>query len=335
MDSGLVIRTATASDARALAEFGARTFRDTFGPANRREDVEAYVAKTYDPARLQDQLGSPAYSTLMVEVGDAIAGFSQLLAGPPSPCVRGLAPVEMLRFYVDAPWHGHGVAQSLMRETLAAAGRLGARSTWLGVWEHNSRAIAFYGKSGFTDVGTQPFQLGADMQRDRVMAGPVPAVTGEAVIMPFRPEHTAAFYFLNRSWLDTSGLYEPADERYLADPQRAILEKGGAVFVAAIGKAVVGTAAIVPRGDGEVELTKLTVVPDQRGRGLGRRLAESCLEHARVSGARRVVLISHSKLEAALGLYESLGFTRRSMLPDHVQALADTCMELDLPEQHH
>jgi hypothetical protein len=38
------------------------------------------------------------------------------------------------------------------------------------VWERNARAIAFYVKCGFRDVGSQPFLVGSDLQTDRVMA---------------------------------------------------------------------------------------------------------------------------------------------------------------------
>ena len=37
---------------------------------------------------------------------------------------------------------------------------------WLGVWEHNLRAIAFYRKCGFVQCGAQPFLLGTDLQTD-------------------------------------------------------------------------------------------------------------------------------------------------------------------------
>ena len=79
------------------------------------------------------------------------------------------APVEIYRFYVDATAHGTGVAQRLMSEALAAARDLGGTHAWLGVWERNPRAIAFYFKCGFRDVGRQLFQLGADSQTDRVL----------------------------------------------------------------------------------------------------------------------------------------------------------------------
>src|SRR4051812_20212194 len=91
-------------------------------------------------------------------------------------------------------------------------------------------------------------------------------------IVPFRAEHADAFYALNRAWLDEHGLYEAADEAQLADPEGAILADGGSIFVALRGHEVVGTAAIVIHGEGEVELAKLTVSERARGAGLGRRL---------------------------------------------------------------
>jgi ribosomal protein S18 acetylase RimI-like enzyme len=45
----------------------------------------------------------------------------------------------------------------------------GARELWLGVWERNERAQAFYRKCGFRAVGTQIFVVGNDPQTDQVM----------------------------------------------------------------------------------------------------------------------------------------------------------------------
>ena len=103
-------------------------------------------------------------ATLVVEDGDALIGFAQL---------RGSAAeygdVELARFYVDRTQHGRGVAQALMNAVMDAARELGGASLWLGVWEHNPRAIRFYEKCGFRDIGSQPFLLGNDLQTDRVM----------------------------------------------------------------------------------------------------------------------------------------------------------------------
>ena len=149
-------------------------------------------------------------------------------------------------------------------------------------------------------------------------------------IVPFRPRDAEAFYRLNRAWLDEHGLYEPADEKQLADPEGEIIAPGGAIFVALSGDEVVGTAAVVRHAPGEVEIAKITVSEAARGRGLGRRLTEHCLAHARTMGARRAVLVSSSRLRAALRLYESLGFHHVPAPDTPVYATADVYMEREL-----
>jgi ribosomal protein S18 acetylase RimI-like enzyme len=149
-------------------------------------------------------------------------------------------------------------------------------------------------------------------------------------IVAFRDEHSAAFYALNRAWLDEHELYEPPDEAQLTDPEGTILALGGVIYVALEGTGVVGTAALIPHGPGEMELVKLAVHPSARGRGIARRLTEICLAHARREGARRIVLVSNSRLTAALRLYESVGFVHRPV-PDTVPyQTADVYMELEL-----
>ena len=84
-------------------------------------------------------------------------------------CVTGPEPIELWRFYVDRPWHGRGIAQALMERVKAAARERGAKTLWLGVWERNDRARAFYAKCGFADAGEHIFLFGTDPQTDRVM----------------------------------------------------------------------------------------------------------------------------------------------------------------------
>jgi ribosomal protein S18 acetylase RimI-like enzyme len=159
-----------------------------------------------------------------------------------------------------------------------------------------------------------------------VNAGP----TKEVRIDVFRAEHAAAFEALNRAWLVDHGLYEAPDEEQLSDPWGTIIEPGGQVFVALRGDEVLGTCALIPYQPGILELAKLAVAPEARGRGLGRALVEACLGLARRRGIGRVVLVSSSRLGAALSLYESLGFRRGPLPRDVPYATADVYMELDL-----
>jgi ribosomal protein S18 acetylase RimI-like enzyme len=169
----ITIRPATPADARALARFGARTFRETFEPDNRPEDVGAYVARTYSESRQRAEVDDPDRTTLIAESPDGLAAFAQIRVGDTPDCVAGSRPIELLRFYVDRVWHGHGIGRTLMAAVVRAAEARGARTLWLGVWEHNLRAIAFYAKYGFRDVGSHEFLLGTDRQIDRIMVLPL------------------------------------------------------------------------------------------------------------------------------------------------------------------
>jgi diamine N-acetyltransferase len=170
------IRRATIEDAPTLAELGVRTFVDAFAAANHPDDLALYVTRTYGEPQQRRELAHPNIVTLIGEerIGEEDAvpiAFVQLRrGGEPPPCVDGPAPVEIARFYVDRAWHGRGIAQALMRAACdAALTLLGGSTIWLGVWERNPRAIAFYGKCGFVDVGSHLFLLGNDLQTDRVM----------------------------------------------------------------------------------------------------------------------------------------------------------------------
>jgi diamine N-acetyltransferase len=163
-----VFRRATVDDAARLADFATRTFRHTYEAYNTPDDMRDYLASAFGADKQSRELGDPAMITVFAESRGELVGYAQLKRGPAPASVQG-SPVEIYRFYVDSRAHGAGVAQGLMREALDAARDLGADVAWLGVWERNPRAIAFYRKSGFDEVGTQIFQLGSDKQTDRVL----------------------------------------------------------------------------------------------------------------------------------------------------------------------
>ena len=162
------IRRAVPEDAEPLADLAARTFRVTFEAYTSPEDMAAHLAGSYSPPLQLAEISSPEITTLLA-ICDGLAAFAQLRNGPPPPCVTATRPIEVWRFYVDHAWHGRGIAQRLMKAAIDEAASMGATAVWLGVWENNARAIAFYGKLGFVDVGSHEFLVGNDPQTDRVM----------------------------------------------------------------------------------------------------------------------------------------------------------------------
>ena len=163
------IRIGTPIDAAALTALAVRTFRDTYERFNTPEDMALHIAQAFGPAQQGRELVDPELVTLVVEINGDLAGYAQLRRKQPPECVDGEQPNELWRFYVDKGWHGQGIAQALMDRVYAEAARAGARTLWLGVWEKNDRALAYYRKSGFVDVGAHVFTVGSDRQTDRVM----------------------------------------------------------------------------------------------------------------------------------------------------------------------
>ncbi len=152
-----------------LAGLGARTFSETFAADNTPEDMAAYLAESFSLARQTAELADPASTFLIAEVGGLAAGYAQLHAGEPAEGVGGAKPVELVRLYVSREWLGRGVGEAWMRACLDEARQAGHETIWLGVWERNGRALAFYRKWGFRAVGEHVFQLGSDPQRDILM----------------------------------------------------------------------------------------------------------------------------------------------------------------------
>jgi diamine N-acetyltransferase len=193
--SRIRIRRAHADDADVLSEFAERIFRETFEATNDPADMAAYLADAFGADRQRAEIAEPDAIVLLAEdIGgrDAgsdsasdsgsiagsnaaarLVGYSHLTPGEPPESVHGSDPLELKRFYIDRAWQGTGLAQLLMRATLDAAIAANARTLWLGVWERNPRAIAFYRKFGFAEVGAHDFMLGRDRQTDLIMARPV------------------------------------------------------------------------------------------------------------------------------------------------------------------
>jgi ribosomal protein S18 acetylase RimI-like enzyme len=170
---GLTIRRGTLEDAALLSDLGARTFSETFAADNTPEDLAAYMATSFNVAQQTAELEDPASTFLIAEVDGDAAGYARLHAGEPAKGVEGANPVELVRLYVSRDWLGRGLGEQLMRACIDEARQAEHETIWLGVWERNARAQAFYRKWNFRTVGEHIFPLGSDLQRDIVMERPL------------------------------------------------------------------------------------------------------------------------------------------------------------------
>lgn len=129
------------------------------------------------------------------------------------------------------------------------------------------------------------------------------------VIVPFRPDHAAAWKTLNAVWLEAGGYpLEAKDHLVLGDPQGAVLDRGGAIFIAEQDRRAVGCCSLLPMDDGGFEVGKMAVAREAQGLGLGRALLDACEAHARERAAPRLYLETNAAQTHAIALYRRFGF---------------------------
>jgi GNAT superfamily N-acetyltransferase len=180
MPTALHIRHAHADDAGRLASFAAQAFADTSRELSDAQEIADYVAEHFQPETMAGVIGNPACTTLLAWVDDALAGYAVLSDEPAPACVTQPLPLKLWRIYLGAGFIGRGLGARLMAAAHAEAHRRGAQTLWLGVYDRNVRAVQFYERFGFAQVGGQEFLFGGQIYIDPVYAAAVrPASEGE------------------------------------------------------------------------------------------------------------------------------------------------------------
>ena len=174
-------RVASPADADEVAALAARTFALACPPTTTAEAIAEHIRTVLSPARFRAHLADPAHRVVLAEVDGRPVGYTMVVAAPPADAdvagaLRLRPEVELSKVYVEQGSHGAGVARPLMAETLRVARELAGErgrdveaGIWLGVNEHNARAIRFYERSGFRIVGTRSFRLSDSVETDHVM----------------------------------------------------------------------------------------------------------------------------------------------------------------------
>jgi ribosomal protein S18 acetylase RimI-like enzyme len=178
LEISVPIRKAGIGDAMQLSELAEATFRATFGAMNTARHMDLHCRNSYSEQIQAAEISNSEMVTFVSEAEGRWIGYAQLRWGEAPGCVRARAAGEIQRLYVVEDWHGRGVAQELMNTCINEIRQHGSDVAWLGVWERNPRAIAFYNKFGFEEVGDHIFPLGGDPQRDIVMVRTVGRESG-------------------------------------------------------------------------------------------------------------------------------------------------------------
>ncbi|MBI1766381.1 MAG: GNAT family N-acetyltransferase [Acidobacteria bacterium] len=162
----LLIRPAVAADVETLLAVATRTFYDAFAATNTPANMQAYMSTAFTLEQFQQELADPDSTFLLAELAGSVVGYAKLIHSAVPECVTEPSAIELSRIYIDQTVLGAGIGPALLQYCFALARQAGHRAMFLGVWEHNPRAQAFYRKWGFERVGEHLFQMGDDPQTD-------------------------------------------------------------------------------------------------------------------------------------------------------------------------
>ena len=167
----LLIRQATADDAKVLTDLAYTTFWDAFAhhPKNAPDDLNHYMRQAFSLEQITSELADKKSIFLIAELNGEAAGYAKIIVDNIEPGIAAERPIELNRLYSHQRFLGQGVGQQLMDSCFDRAKQEGRDVMWLGVWEYNPRAQRFYEKNGFKVVGSHTFVLGSDPQTDLLM----------------------------------------------------------------------------------------------------------------------------------------------------------------------
>ncbi|HBY69307.1 MAG TPA: GNAT family N-acetyltransferase [Flavobacteriaceae bacterium] len=135
-------------------------------------------------------------------------------------------------------------------------------------------------------------------------------------IISYEPQYGQDFYELNVEWLEAYFYVEDFDREVLSKPEKYILNPGGHIFFAIENNIILGTVALLKKEEGAFELTKMAVLPNQRGKKIGQKLMQYCIDFAKENNFKQLFLYSNTKLENAIYIYRKFGFLEVEQEPD-------------------
>ncbi|WP_394236268.1 GNAT family N-acetyltransferase [Niallia oryzisoli] len=165
----ILIKKCTVEDLHTLQAISYETFNDTFKDQNSPENMHAYLEKAFNVKQLECELSNLSSEFFFVYFHDELAGYLKINTNDAQSEEMGDEAFEIERIYIKKPFQKHGLGNYLFNRAMELAMEKKKKKIWLGVWEKNENAIAFYRKMGFVQTGAHSFYMGDEEQIDFIM----------------------------------------------------------------------------------------------------------------------------------------------------------------------
>lgn len=160
---------ANLNDVQLLQELSIQTFNDTFKDQNSPENMKAYLDKAFNLPQLEKEMANNSSEFYFIYYNEELAGYIKVNTNDAQSENMGNDSLEVERIYIKRDFQKHGLGKYLLNQAIEIAREQGKRRIWLGVWEKNENAIAFYEKMGFIQTGAHAFYMGDEEQTDLIM----------------------------------------------------------------------------------------------------------------------------------------------------------------------
>jgi diamine N-acetyltransferase len=165
----IMLKKCTLEDARTLQEISYDTFNETFKHQNTPENMESYLDKAFNLKQVEKELSNLSSHFFFVYVHHEVAGYLKVNTDEAQSEEMGDESLEIERIYIKNTFQKHGLGKHLLHKAIEMAREHHLKKIWLGVWEKNENAIAFYKKMGFVQTGAHSFYMGDEEQTDLIM----------------------------------------------------------------------------------------------------------------------------------------------------------------------
>jgi diamine N-acetyltransferase len=166
----ITVRKAVLEDVEELARLSSTTFYDAFANDNTPEDMEMHLKAYYSVEKLSTELQDEQSTFLFAYFGHELVGYVKINEQrSPNEDASLDSPIELARIYTVQKMVGKGIGKALMQASIDFAREKQKKTIWLGVFQENETAIAFYKKWGFEIYGEHVFVVGTDPQMDWLM----------------------------------------------------------------------------------------------------------------------------------------------------------------------
>ncbi|WP_088014335.1 GNAT family N-acetyltransferase [Gottfriedia acidiceleris] len=163
------ITKCNSKDSHKLQQIGYETFNETFKDQNTLENMNAYLEKAFNINQIEKELSNKSSQFFFIYYNQFIAGYLKVNTNEAQSEEMGDESLEIERIYIKKEFQKHGLGKVLYIKVLEIAEELNRKKIWLGVWEKNENAIAFYKKMGFVHTGSHSFFMGDEEQTDFIM----------------------------------------------------------------------------------------------------------------------------------------------------------------------